>query len=84
MKLNKKAFGLACGILWGITIFLATIWVMARGDGNTLVKLNQFYIGYSISWLGAVIGLIYGFINGFIGGWLFSWLYNIFTSKFQK
>ncbi|MDA2922758.1 bacteriophage holin [Patescibacteria group bacterium AH-259-L07] len=81
MDLNKKACGLALGIIWGVTLFLATIWIIIKGDGNTLIKLQQFYIGYSISWLGAFIGLIYGFIDGFIGGWVFAWLYNIFARK---
>lgn len=79
MKLNKKAFALACGIIWGVTILIMTLWVLWRGGGNTLILLEQFYFGYSISYLGAVIGLIYGFVDGFIGGWIFSWLYNIFV-----
>jgi hypothetical protein len=76
VKLNAKAFGLACGILWGLVIFVATFWVMIKGGGNTLALLQQFYFGYKISVLGAFIGLVWGFIDGFIGGYLFSWLYN--------
>ncbi len=76
MKLDKKAFGLACGILWGLSVFLMTLWVLWRGGGSTLVLLQQFYFGYNISYTGAVIGLIWGFIDGFIGGWVFAWLYN--------
>jgi hypothetical protein len=79
VKLNKKAFALACGIIWGLAIFVITLWVLWRGGGNTLILLEQFYFGYSISYLGAVIGLIYGFVDGFIGGWIFAWLYNIFV-----
>ena len=81
MKLNKNAFGLAAGILWGVCIFLATIWVMYRGGGATFGKLDQFYIGYEISWLGAFIGLIYGFVEGYIFGWLFAWLNNKFVKS---
>lgn len=74
--LNAKAFGLACGILWGVSVFIMTVWVILKGGGNTLGLLDQFYIGYSISWLGAIIGLVYGFVDGFIGGYIFAWLYN--------
>jgi len=79
MKLDKKAFALAIGIIWGLTVLVATFWVMARGGGHTLVLLQQFYFGYSVNYWGAFIGLIYGFVNGFICGWIFAWLYNRFV-----
>jgi len=84
MKLHNTALGLASGILWGICIFIATLWVMLKGGGTTLVLLEQFYIGYSISWLGAFIGLFYGFIGGFIGGWLLACFYNCFSKGSSK
>ena len=77
MSLNAKAFGLACGILWGLVIFVATVWLLVRGYGGAqIMTLDHFYIGYSYSYVGAVVGAIWGFIDGFIGGWLFAWLYN--------
>ena len=73
---QQKAFALASGIFWRVSLLLATIWVMFRDGGNHLALLNQFYIGYDITALGAVLGLVYGFIDGFICGWIFAWLYN--------
>lgn len=84
MKLNKKAFGLTCGILWGLTILVATLWVMIRGGGETLGLLQQFYFGYSISYGGAIIGLIWGVVDGFICGWIFAWLYNRFVGNKEE
>ena len=84
MKLHNTAFGLASGILWGLCVFIITIWVMFKGGGYTLILLEQFYIGYAVSWLGAFIGLVYGFVNGFICGWLFAWLYNSFSKGARK
>ncbi len=81
MALNKKAFALTCGILWGLTVFIATLWIMIKGGGNHLQLLEQFYFGYSVSWLGAFVGLIYGFIDAFICGWIFAWLYNKFLKE---
>lgn len=81
MKLDVKAGGLAGGILWGITVFLATIWILIKGGGLTLMKLGQFYIGYSISIPGAIIGGIYGFVHGFVATALFIFLYNLFTKE---
>jgi len=79
MQLNQKALGLACGLLWGCAVFLATIWVVIAGTGEHLHLLGRFYLGYSVSWLGAVIGLAWGFVDGFVGGWLLGWLYNRFA-----
>ena len=80
MQLDKKACGLALGILCGGAMLIATLWVLQVGAGEHLVMLKRFYIGYSISFVGALIGTVYGFVDGFIGGWLFAWLYNKFAS----
>jgi hypothetical protein len=79
--LNKKAFALANGILWAIAIFVATIYVLVKGGGNTVILLQQFFWGYNISFGGAILGLIYGFVWGFIYGWIFGFLYNRFAGK---
>ena len=79
MQLNTPALGLACGILWGAAVLLATLWVLIRGGGEHLHLLDQFYIGYGISVGGALLGLVYGFIDGFLSGWILAWLYNRFA-----
>lgn len=81
MKLNKTALGVSLGIIWGVTVFLATVWVMVRGGGQHVQLLGQFYIGYRISGVGAVVGLVYGFVDGFIGGWLIAWIYNLVSGS---
>lgn len=82
MRLNAKALGLALGILWGLSVFLATAWIIVIGSaGDTLAKLGAFYIGYEVSWTGAAIGLAYGFVDGLIGGLLLAWIYNAFLPK---
>ncbi len=81
MKLDVKAFALANGIIWGLAIFIMTVWVLMRGGGETLILLEQFFIGYSISYAGALIGLAYGFVSGFICAGIFGWLYNRFVSS---
>lgn len=81
MQINKKALGNAIGIVWGLTLFIATLWASARDGGNTLVKLSGFYPGYYIGFGGAIIGLIYAYINGFIWGWLIAKFYNNFVRE---
>ena len=81
MQLNKVALGLAAGLLWGGSVLVATLWVALRGGGDHLTLLDQFYIGYSVSIVGAIIGLGYGFVDGFLGGWIFGWLYNRIAAR---
>ncbi len=80
MKINVKALALSFGIIWGLAIFLLTVWFLIMCyEGNLLAKLGSVYLGYSVSWPGAFIGLIYGFIDGLIGGALLGYLYNKFA-----
>jgi hypothetical protein len=82
MRLNPKALGLTSGILWGLMVFLTTIWLLIIGaPGKTISLLSSFYFGYSFSWGGAFIGLFWGFIDGLICGFIFAWLYNILLPK---
>jgi len=81
MKLNPKAFALASGITWGLTVFLATLWVVVKGSGEHLQLLSRFYPGYSVSCKGSLIGLIYGLIDGGIFGLVFAWIYNKFNEE---
>ncbi len=77
MKLDPKAFGLTCGILWGAGLFSLTWWVMAfEGPSRKPTGLSKLYRGYTISPAGSVIGLVWGFCDAFCGGLSFAWLYN--------
>ena len=79
MKLSIKSFALATGILWGVIVFITTIWVFMRGGGEHFILLDKFFFGYSVSYAGAVIGLVWGFIYGLILGALFAWIHNWFA-----
>jgi hypothetical protein len=77
MKLNIKSFALACGILWGLGLFILTWWFIAF-DGATgePTLLGKVYRGYTVSPIGSVIGLVYAFFDALIGGAIFAGLYN--------
>lgn len=82
MTFKKLPFALTCGIFWGATVFIATAWILLfGGQGLILSRLEVFYVGYSVSWAGALIGLVWGFIDGFVCGFLFSWIYNALAGK---
>ena len=78
MKLNIKAFALACGIMWGLGLFALTWWIIAfDGATHEITLIGQLYRGYNISPIGSVFGLVYGFFDALIGGAILAWLYNI-------
>lgn len=78
-KLDRVALGLAVGIVVGISIFAATVFLVAKGGdqiGPNLSLLGQYFLGYTVTWKGSIIGLAYGFAFGFILGWLTAFLRN--------
>ncbi|MDH4245747.1 MAG: hypothetical protein OEV38_18550 [Nitrospira sp.] len=50
MKLDVKACALACGLIWGLGLFVLTWWVIAF-DGSTgeATLIGRVYRGYSIT-----------------------------------
>ncbi len=82
MKLNVLALGLACGLIWGLGVFLLTWWVIIwDGQSSQATLIGQVYRGYTISAVGSVIGLIWAFFDGVIGGAIFAWLYNLLARR---
>lgn len=76
MKLHAKKFGLALGIIWGLSVLVLTL-ISAWTDFGYLTLTNlSIYPGYSITVGGAFIGGIWAFIDGFVGGTLIIWVYN--------
>ena len=85
MKLEIKAFGLVCGLVWGVGLFLLTWWIIAfEGATGDVTFIGRMYRGYSISPAGSVIGMVWGFFDGLIGGLIFAWLYNLLAGRLQK
>jgi hypothetical protein len=82
MKLNVKAFALACGILWGLGLFFLTWWIIAfDGITHEVTIIGRLYRGYNISPLGSLVGLVWGFLDALVGGAIFAWLYNLIAAR---
>ena len=80
MKLNIKGMAIAFGLVWGISLFVITWWIIfLEGSSNTPTFIGKFYIGYSLTPAGSFIGLLWGVVDGAIGGAMFAWLYNRFS-----
>ena len=84
-RLDRTALGFAVGTLCGLSVFLATIFLVLKGGdvvGPNLALLGQFFYGYTVTASGAFIGLVYGFITGFVLGWLIGLLRNSLVSAY--
>jgi hypothetical protein len=77
--LDPLAMGVAVGVVFGFWVFLATAILLIRGGnviGPNLWLLSHYFIGFSVSWPGAIVGFLYGGVCGFIFGYTFSLLRN--------
>ena len=82
MKLDVKAFGIACGLIWGIGLLVLTWWIIAfEGQTGEMTFIGHVYRGYTISAGGSLIGMCWGLVDGFVGGIVFAWLYNRLAAK---
>lgn len=81
-RLDPVALGGAVAVTAGLTLLLATMWLVVKGGevvGPNLSLLNQYLPGYSVTVHGAVIGFGYACLCGFLLGWLFAYLRNSFV-----
>jgi len=79
VRINATLTGIVIGLLFGACLFVATAWLVLKGDPNPgphLSLLNQYFPGYTVSWIGAFIGFAYAFVVGFASGLLLGAVYN--------
>jgi hypothetical protein len=84
LYLNSKVLGLSLGLLCGLVIFIATNWLVIIGGepvGPHLQLLDQYFIGYKVSFWGSFIGFAYGFAIGTLCGAFLGWIYNKITAN---
>jgi hypothetical protein len=82
MKLNVKAFALACAVLWGFGVFILTWWLIAfEGATEEPTWLGKVYWGYTVSPVGSVVGFVWALVDALIGGAIFAWLYNFLANR---
>ena len=84
LRLIAVVQGVATGTVVGLTLFLATNWLVLKGGpvvGPHLALLGEYFIGYRVSFLGSFVGLVYGFACGFVAGYLVSLVYNAVAGR---
>jgi hypothetical protein len=78
VPVDKRALGVAVGTVTGLGIFAATAILLLRGipwRGPRL--LSTYFIGYDLTWEGALIGMLWGFVVGFCAGWFVAFVRNL-------
>ena len=79
VRINANILGLVLGVLLALIIFVATNWLLVKGGdqvGAHLQLLGQYYLGYSVSFVGSIIGMGYGFVTGYLIGRFTAVVYN--------
>ena len=81
-KLNAVKLGIAAGIVTGICVILSVLsGVFGIFEGYSLLIVQWLdaiygFIGFSNSYLGAILGGLYSAIDTFIFVFLIAWIYN--------
>ena len=82
MRLDIKAFALACAIVGGLGLPVLTWWIIAfEGPSTAPTWLSHIYRGYTLTWTGSFIGGVWAFFDGLIGGAIFAWLYDLMEAR---
>ena len=79
MRLNATIVGLITGLVAGLGLFAATIFLVLKGGdvvGPHLGLLGQYFPGYTVTFGGSLLGFVYFFIVGFVSGFAVAFLYN--------
>ncbi|MGQ0543302.1 MAG: hypothetical protein ACT4O9_15885 [Blastocatellia bacterium] len=79
VRLNGHILGFVLGTISALIIFAATNWLVLKGGevvGPHMGLLDQFLIGYSVTFLGSLVGAAYLFVIGYLCGLFIAWIYN--------
>jgi len=79
LPLDKRALGVAFGLVGGLLVFFVTVFaiLILGGDSTGLRLLGEYFYGYDVSWGGAVIGFFWGFVTAFVFAWFAAFVRNL-------
>lgn len=77
--LHKAALGVASGVVFALIFAIVTLLDLMIDPQQTagLGLLAQYFYGYDVSILGALIGFAWGFAVGFVAGWFLAFARNV-------
>jgi hypothetical protein len=75
--IHKRAFGMAVGLTMGTLVFLVTVYSVLRpGTPVFVYLLSEYFLGYSVSWTGALVGFAWAWFAFFVAGWFAAFVRN--------
>jgi hypothetical protein len=86
-RIRADALALVCAVMGGAGLFAMTLWLVIKDGpeaGKHLQLLSNYFVGYSVTWLGAFVGLLYGALTGGVVGWAIARIYNRVVIASQK
>ncbi len=78
-RIHARVLAVVLATIFGLGLFVMTVWLVVKGGpdpGPHLQLLEQYFIGYSVTWVGSFIGLFYGALAGAAIGWFIGLVYN--------
>ena len=77
--MHKAAFGMAIGLVGALLAAVLTViaLVSERAGRFPLHYLSQYFYGYDVTWLGAIVGAGWAMFVGFVAGWFFAFCRNL-------
>lgn len=77
LPLHKRAFGMAVGVTAGVSLFAVTVYAILRqSPPDALYLVANYFPGYTVSWVGALIGLAWATFAFFVAGWFSAFIRN--------
>lgn len=79
LRMNEQGWGIAIGLLLGLSLLAATITLVLKGGevvGPHLGLLSVYFPGYSVTPVGSLVGFVYAFVLGYGIGRTVSVIYN--------
>lgn len=86
-RFDPVALGTAIGLVAGFGLFLATAVLLLRGDdplGPNLSLIGAYFLGFEVSWAGALVGLVEAGLGGFGFGWALAKLINVVVASEER
>ncbi len=78
-RFDPIALGTAVGLVSGAALFVATAFLLLKGGedvGQNLSLLGNYFLGYRVSWGGAVLGFLEAGLGGFGFGYVLAKMIN--------
>ncbi len=81
-NLHPVAFGVALGVISGVSIFGMGLLAQMFLHGKPLVAaVGTMYISYNATLINSALGGVVSFVNAFIAGYVAAWIYNVLIHR---